>query len=57
MRFFLRMFLVCLLMLVAQHDGEAANYIEVTAAGNRLLKLAVVPPQPMGPTIRPELAN
>jgi len=57
MRFFLRMFLICLLICIVQHDGEAANYIEVTAAGNRLLKLAVVPPQPMGAVIRPELAN
>lgn len=46
---------VCLFCL--QTETEAANYIEVTAAGNRLLKLAVVPPQPMGAVIRPDLAN
>ncbi|QOX80429.1 Tol-Pal system beta propeller repeat protein TolB [Trichlorobacter lovleyi] len=49
--------LACLLLLSMQQDTAAANYIEVTAAGNRLLKLAVVPPQPMGTVIRPELAN
>lgn len=49
--------LACLLFLSMQQDTAAANYIEVTAAGNRLLKLAVVPPQPMGAVIRPELAN
>lgn len=35
----------------------SATYIEVTAPGNRLLKLAIVPPQPAGATAQPSLAN
>lgn len=57
MKQLVHLILVCLLFLGMQQDTGAANYIEVTAAGNRLLKLAVVPPQPMGTVIRPELAN
>lgn len=57
MKHLVHLVLVCLLFLGMQQDTGAANYIEVTAAGNRLLKLAVVPPQPMGTVIRPELAN
>ena len=34
-----------------------ADYTEVTADGNRLQRLAVVPPQPLGNSIRPDLAN
>lgn len=50
--------LACLLLFAVQHDSTASStYIEVTAAGNRQLRLAVVPPQPMGATIRPTLAN
>lgn len=45
--------LVCMLAATA----GSANYIEVTAPGNRLLRLAIVPPQPLGNTIKPELAN
>lgn len=56
MRIIVAMLCVCLL-LAGQRDSSAANYVEVTAAGNRLLKMAVVPPQPMGAVIRPELAN
>lgn len=57
MRYFIHLLLVCLIVLCVQQKSYAANYIEVTAAGNRLLKLAVVPPQPMGTVIRPDLAN
>jgi len=49
--------LVLCLLLLGQSDSRAANYVEVTAAGNRQLKLAVVPPQPLGATVQPELAN
>jgi len=45
--------LVCCLASLA----SSATYIEVTAPGNRLLKLAIVPPQPLGATVSPELAN
>lgn len=45
--------LVCCLAGLA----SSATYIEVTAPGNRLLKLAVVPPQPLGATVQPALAN
>lgn len=37
--------------------ASSTNYIEVTAPGNRLLKLAIVPPQPLGSTVQPERAN
>lgn len=37
--------------------SHAAGYIEVTAPGNRLLKLAVVPPQPAGASINYQAAN
>lgn len=57
MRYLVHLLLVCLIVLCVQQKSYAANYIEVTAAGNRLLKLAVVPPQPMGTVIRPDLAN
>jgi len=57
MKFFFQLFLICLLLSGLQQPVFAANYIEVTATGNRLLKLAVVPPQPMGSVIRPDLAN
>lgn len=57
MRYIIHLLFVCLMLLSVQQDSGAANYIEVTAAGNRLLKLAVVPPQPMGTVIRPDLAN
>ena len=57
MKQFIHLVLACLLFFCMQQDTGAAGYIEVTAAGNRLLKLAVVPPQPMGTVIRPELAN
>lgn len=51
--------LLCGLALVCSLAGLAssATYIEVTAPGNRLLKLAIVPPQPLGTSIKPELAN
>ncbi len=51
--------LLCLMLLVSCliPAPEAAEYIEVTASGNRQLKMAVVPPQPAGSVIRPELAN
>lgn len=45
--------LVCCLAGLA----SSASYIEVTAPGNRLLKLAIVPPQPLGATIDPAVAN
>lgn len=45
--------LVCSLVTLA----GSATYIEVTAPGNRLLKLAIVPPQPLGATVQPDLAN
>jgi TolB protein len=51
------LFCACAFIFSLQSEAAAANYIEVTAAGNRLLKLAVVPPQPMGAIIRPDLAN
>ncbi len=51
------LFFLCAFVCCLQLEAGAANYIEVTAAGNRLLKLAVVPPQPMGTVIRPDLAN
>lgn len=57
MKCIIRLFMVCLVLLSGQQGVEAANYIEVTAEGNRLLKLAVVPPQPIGTVIRPDLAN
>ena len=55
----LRLLLLAWLLLFAvRHDSTASStYIEVTAAGNRQLRLAVVPPQPIGTTIRPALAN
>lgn len=51
--------LLCGLALVCSLAATAgsASYIEVTAPGNRLLKLAVVPAQPLGATVKPELAN
>jgi len=51
--------LLCLMLLVSCliPAPEAAEYIEVTASGNRQLKMAVVPPQPSGSVIRPELAK
>lgn len=49
--------LVLCLLLLGQSVSRAANYVEVTAAGNRQLKLAVVPPQPVGATVQAELAN
>ena len=53
-RFALAIGLVCSLSL----SSSSANYIEVTATGNRLLKLAVVPPQPAGASApQPPLAN
>ncbi len=53
----INLLLVCLLITGMKQEISAANYIEVTASGNRLLKLAVVPPQPMGTVIRPDLAK
>jgi len=49
----------CLLLIVCCRipATQAAEYIEVTASGNRQLKMAVVPPQPSGSVVRPELAN
>lgn len=52
-----RLFFVLILSATAVSTCWAANYIEVTAAGNRLLKMAVVPPQPAGSAARPELAD
>jgi len=51
--------LFCLLLIVCCRipATQAAEYIEVTASGNRQLKMAVVPPQPSGSVVRPELAN
>ncbi len=57
MKQFLRLIVPFCLLFLMVADCTADNYIEVTASGNRLLKLAVVPPQPMGASIRPELAN
>ncbi len=57
MKYLLQLLIVCLMLVSVQQDCGAANYIEVTAAGNRLLKMAVVPPQPMGTVIRSDLAN
>jgi TolB protein len=57
MKYLVQLLFVCLILLSVQHESSAANYIEVTASGNRLLKLAVVPPQPMGTVIRSDLAN
>ena len=47
------------LALLCSLTGTAgsATYIEVTAPGNRLLRLAIVPSQPLGGTVKPELAN
>lgn len=56
MRIVTAMLVLCLLFF-GQSDSWAANYVEVTAAGNRQLKLAVVPPQPLGATVQPALAN
>lgn len=50
---FAALLLCCLLPVMA----AAAPAVEVTASGNRQLKMAVVPPQPAGTVIRPELAN
>jgi len=58
MSYSIRLILVFLLLCVAlPHDSMAENYVEVTATGNRLQKLAVVPPQPRGSVSRPQLAN
>lgn len=46
-----------IMVIFACSYSTAATYIEVTAPGNRLLKLAIVPPQPAGNTIQPQLAN
>lgn len=52
-RSLLCLFAVCSMVSVA----STANYIEVTASGNRLLKLAVVPSQPIGTAVQPAVAN
>ncbi len=51
--------LLCLSMLcLLPGPAHSASYIEVTAPGNRQLKLAVVPAQPAaGAAAHPELAN
>ncbi len=57
MKIFVRILFCWMLLMTVAQDSFAASYIEVTAAGNRLLKLAVVPPQPMGSAIKTEMAN
>ncbi len=57
MKIIIRILFCCMLLAAVAQDSFAASYIEVTAAGNRLLKLAVVPPQPMGSVIKAEMAN
>ena len=52
-RLALLLLLCCSLATVVCADGV----VEVTAPGNRLLKLAVVPAQPQGATVQPDLAN
>lgn len=54
-----RSWLLCVIVLFfgAVSAPGAAEYVEVTASGNRQLKMAVAPPQPAGSTARPELAN
>lgn len=49
--------LLCLTLLILQSGWAVADYVEVTASGNRVLKVAIVPPQPLGGNIKPELAN
>ena len=55
----LQLFVVALLLVLGNShtSGAAGNYIEVTASGNRLLRIAVVPPQAIGSQTRPELAG
>lgn len=58
MKFFIYLLSAWLLLCAVRQDSVAApGYIEVTAAGNRVLRLAVVPPQPLGATVRPGLAD
>lgn len=50
--------LLCLFLTICLAGlASSASYVEVTAPGNRLLKLAIVPPQPVGATVQPALAN
>jgi len=48
MKLILRMTLCLALVGSLATLAGSATYIEVTAPGNRLLKLAIVPPQPSG---------
>ena len=57
MKLILRMTLCLALVGSLATLACSATYIEVTAPGNRLLKLAIVPPQPLGATVQPDLAN
>ena len=46
-----------MMMFFASSPVNGASYIEVTAPGNRLLRLAVVAPQPTGSSINHQVAN
>ena len=58
MRMALYLLVAVVVSVCFQHDSTAAgNYIEVTASGNRLLRMAIVPAQPIGTQLRADLAN
>lgn len=57
MSIFLRTLFFLALFFSIRADAYTADYIEVTASGNRQLKMAIVPPQPLGTVAKPQLAE